>query len=243
MTAISAKDITIRPARIEDADALSELEILARPTDPSWTFRFPYREQFPDDHREFNRAKYEYLRSSKGTFEVILAEAPSRYHPDKRVPIGVSIWNMKKAPWYNTTEDHAGAIRAAKPDRKRRDEHPARHAKLHKLHEEVHAFFFSPTFGVDKHLYLMILAVHPDYQRLGAATMLCRWGVERASQYPGCQMSVISSHMDSKRRIYDCRLGFRSLGAAVCRADDDDVEEQRECRMECLIWDPKDKRS
>ncbi|KAI9701717.1 MAG: hypothetical protein M1820_006345 [Bogoriella megaspora] len=236
MATISSADIVVRPATIEDADALSKLEILARPADPSWTFRFPYRDQYPEDHQIFNRAKYNLFCNSGGSFEVTLAEIPSPNDLGTRTPIGVSIWDMRKAPWYTTEEGSTTDVQTTRGSGKRRDEHPARHAKIVEVHSAAHDVFFSSTFGVDKHLYLMILAVHPDYQRLGIATTLCRWGIDRAAQYPGCQVGVTTSQMDSERRLYDGRLGFRSLGAAVCWADDDVVEGQNEVRMEFLIW-------
>lgn len=235
---VSVPNITIRQATLEDVDALSEVEILARPSDPSWTYRYPYREEYPDDHRAFNRAKYEVFFRPNARFEVVLAEAPSHSDPAVKVPVGVSIWQVDKAPWFTLPQDTSGSsgLGAQMEGKKRRDEHPGRVKAMYRVHDAAKDFFFGPALNVDRHAYLAILAVHPEYQRLGVGARLCRWGIEKARQYPGCKVGVMASQLDSSRRLYDGRLGFRSIGATVARDEDD--EEGLELRTEILLWEP-----
>lgn len=222
--------LSVRLATIEDADALSDIEVLARPTDPSWTYRYPYREEYRDDHRKFNRAKYDSLFDESAPFQVVLAETQDA--SGKMIPVGVSIWKLDNTPWYKSPPGK-GPV-SLNQSVSRRDEHPMRRAKMVEVHDRGLALFLSPTFGVDKYLYLMIIAVHPDYQGTGAATAMTAWGMDLVKQYPECKLGVCSSQVDKSRRLWDTKLGFRSVGAAVARAEED--EEKLEMRMEFFVW-------
>lgn len=224
--------ISVRLATIEDADALSEVEILARPADPSWTFRYPYRDQYPEDMKRFNREKYDSFFNQSSGFVVVLAE--TRDASGNTVPVGVSIWRIDKTPWYENPVKQDTAVASKPSPPQRRDEHPIRRAAMVKVHNECVNLFFSPTFDVDRYLYLMIIAVHPGYQSMGVATAMISWGFDRVKQYPGCQLGVCSSRVDKSTRLWDTKLGFRSLGAAVARSEKD--EEKLEIRMEFLVW-------
>lgn len=223
--------LIVRRAVQADLNALSELEILARVTDSTWTYRYPYAADHPSDHRKFNRAKFDTLLNPGSGFEVILAEDPVT-----KAPVGLSTWQIFHTPWWDasTGSTKQGAMQAAFGDG-RRDQHDGRARAFYKVHDAAMDFFFSPLFNVDKYLYLGILAVHPEYQGKGVATELVRWGVTKAKEYPGCKVTLMSSKA-SGSRLYESRLGFRSIGSIVCKAPPKEDPEQAECRLEMLVW-------
>jgi hypothetical protein len=62
---------------------------------------------------------------------------------------------------------------------------------------------FDHMYG-QRHFALQVLATHPDWQRRGAGTMLCRWGII-VSLFTGTTISVFASPMG--QALYS-RLGF-----------------------------------
>lgn len=65
------------------------------------------------------------------------------------------------------------------------------------------------------HCHLRILATHPDFQRRGAASALCRWGMENARER-GVPVTVLASPMGEK--IYG-HLGFQYLGSVPVQVE------------------------
>ena len=76
--------------------------------------------------------------------------------------------------------------------------------------------YFS-TYGA-KQIHLWLLVTHPDYRRRGAGTILCKWGLEQATQ-KGWVLTVIASPLG--KLIYE-HLGYRLLGSAVVQVDEED---------------------
>ncbi|MBE3040990.1 GNAT family N-acetyltransferase [Candidatus Bathyarchaeota archaeon] len=62
-----------------------------------------------------------------------------------------------------------------------------------------------------KQLHLRILATHPDFQRRGAGSALCRWGMEYAGNREE-PLTLFSSPMGQKLYLY---LGFKYRGKTV----------------------------
>lgn len=234
---MTSSNLTVREATLDDADILNEIEIVSRPSDPSWTYRYPHRDKFPEDHHHFNRLKYVNLLSSGSKVKVMLAECPSLEDPAKRIPIALSIWDVTKLPGHGargqpkTSAPTPNIPRQASPHQ-RRDESRPHLSNLLSTHARAQRFFFDESFALDGYIYCQVLATHPAYQGRGAATALCRWGMDRAKEQRS-KMCIISSQEDGARRLYDGRLGFVSLGAAVARVD----REDHYVRMEALGWD------
>lgn len=68
------------------------------------------------------------------------------------------------------------------------------------------------------YLHLRILATHPDFQRRGAASALCRWGIEHAGERKQ-PVTVFASPMGQKLYIY---LGFEYLGTVPVQVEGED---------------------
>lgn len=61
------RDLTLRPATLLDADALTKIGIAAFPYDPQWLYRYPYAKEYPEDHEKFTCERYrEWLKAAEG---------------------------------------------------------------------------------------------------------------------------------------------------------------------------------
>lgn len=59
--------LSLRPAGPFDIDALTNIGIAAFPHDPQWPYRYPYAQDFPEDHVKFTRERYvEWLKAAEG---------------------------------------------------------------------------------------------------------------------------------------------------------------------------------
>jgi ribosomal protein S18 acetylase RimI-like enzyme len=65
---------------------------------------------------------------------------------------------------------------------------------------------FDDCYG-QRHFHLQVLATHPKWQRRGAGTSLCDWGM-RLAKMTGMTISVFASPMG--RELYR-HLGFRDV--------------------------------
>ena len=104
-------NISMRPATAEDAVAIAEVTIRSFPADPEWPYRYPYREQFPDDHYKFTVKRYEdYLANvPRGTAAVYVAEAEEE--GVKKV-VGGAVWQLPGAHGLEDKEKGSSGYRA-----------------------------------------------------------------------------------------------------------------------------------
>ncbi|KAF8150288.1 acyl-CoA N-acyltransferase, partial [Mycena galopus ATCC 62051] len=70
----------------------------------------------------------------------------------------------------------------------------------------------------EQHLYLAFIATHPDFRRRGAASLLCRWGMDRAAAR-GWPVTLFASAVGKK--TYDS-LGFDTLGTETVQVEGDE---------------------
>jgi predicted acetyltransferase len=82
---------------------------------------------------------------------------------------------------------------------------------------EAKCHIFNDFLG-DSFFQLQILATHPRYQRLGAGTVLCNWGL-KMSRLENVAVSVFASPMG--RKLYR-KLGFQKLSNVIIQAEGDD---------------------
>jgi ribosomal protein S18 acetylase RimI-like enzyme len=79
---------------------------------------------------------------------------------------------------------------------------------------EAKAKYFNTPYG-EKQIQLLILATLPEYRRMGAGSMLSRWGMEYA-RGEGLAVTLFASPDGFK--LYS-RLGFKKVGEAETRVD------------------------
>ena len=92
------------------------------------------------------------------------------------------------------------------------------HAKaFDKALSKAKSEFFDNRFG-SKQLHLLILGTHPDFQRHGAGTKHCQWGMQLAQERK-LPLTLFSSPMGQK--LYS-HLGFRMLSSIIVQVDGED---------------------
>lgn len=89
--------------------------------------------------------------------------------------------------------------------------------------------YFDDVYGA-KHLHLRIMATHPDYQRRGAGTMLCNWGISEV-QKKNSRISVFASPMG---KLLYTHLGFEELGVVVVQVEG----EEEKLIIPAMLYEP-----
>lgn len=102
------------------------------------------------------------------------------------------------------------------------------------------AYIESTENGMDKHfrsqygpwqIELWNLATHPDYQRKGHGSTLCRWGMKKA-QEDNVAVTLMAAPMG---KLLYAHLGFRFVGSGVIEVPGDPEKGS----WELMDWDPK----
>ena len=88
--------LTLRHAQLSDVEAMTAIAIAAFPFDPQWPYRYPYREEYPDEHYRYVRLGFqEYLaRTAEKANEIMLVEAPDKDNPGLVKVIAFSVWDI-----------------------------------------------------------------------------------------------------------------------------------------------------
>ena len=88
--------VTIRAAREADLDLLTRMAVEGFPRDPQWTYRHPYRLDFPEDHYKYTRMRYADILADPSSYKLMVAEAVGSA-PDNEAGaelVALSIWRM-----------------------------------------------------------------------------------------------------------------------------------------------------
>ncbi len=80
------------------------------------------------------------------------------------------------------------------------------------LHQGFERYF--AVYG-NQQVHLWLLTTHPDFRRRGAGTMLCNWGLEKATE-KHWMLTVVGSQMG--RSLYE-HLGYGLVGTLKIQAD------------------------
>ena len=94
----SAGKMSMRSAQASDLDAITWVSVAATPADPLCSYRYPYREQYPEDFQQFSRIRLsEFLaEAATGSTLFMVYEAPSMEDPSIRKVISYAIWELPK---------------------------------------------------------------------------------------------------------------------------------------------------
>jgi hypothetical protein len=89
-------ELILREAKESDVKAISEIALLSMSLDPAWTYRFQFAEDYPEEHKENTRKRYdEYLADQReGRFCIIVAEL---HIEDKTKVIAFAIWQLPRS--------------------------------------------------------------------------------------------------------------------------------------------------
>jgi hypothetical protein len=84
----------IRPATLADVDQVTDVFIESMPDDPCWNYRFPYRHEYPQDHREFHRDLIRRFISPEYADWAVMIVESSATPGEKSKVASFSVWNL-----------------------------------------------------------------------------------------------------------------------------------------------------
>lgn len=73
----SANSIVVKVATIDDLDELTKIAQAGFPDDPEFDYRFPYRQNYPEDNWSYTREEYEGYLNQPDKYAVLLATLPA----------------------------------------------------------------------------------------------------------------------------------------------------------------------
>ena len=90
--------MSIRAAQPSDLDAITWVSVAATPADPLCPYRYPFREQYPEDFQKFSRLRLGDIlaEAATGSTLFMVYEAPSMEDPSIRKVISYAIWELPK---------------------------------------------------------------------------------------------------------------------------------------------------
>ncbi len=99
----------LRQGTPSDKDEVANVLIAAFPQDRAfWDYRYPFRDEFPEDHRRYITLLAEgFLATENEDYLVVMAELPDPTRPDQLVAAAVAVW---KVTYINTRKYGPGYI-------------------------------------------------------------------------------------------------------------------------------------
>ncbi|RYP55595.1 hypothetical protein DL771_012349 [Monosporascus sp. 5C6A] len=225
----SPSDLQLRRATGADLDNLTKIAQAGFPDDPEWNYRFPYRYKHPEDNWKWTRKEYEEYLDQPGKYSVLLATLPAEQctdrndssdgdaHRTNRISIALAVWDVSVT---KMSKDRDGGIN------ERKDANPQHIKEFTDALDAASEKYFS-GHG-ERQLHLWLLTTHPDFRRLGAGSMLTRWGMDVAGE-KGWPVTVLASPMGDK--LYQA-LGFKVIGNVTVQVDG----EEEKLVVSCLQW-------
>jgi hypothetical protein len=72
-----------------------DVVLAAMPLDPQWNWRFPYRDQYPEDNYKYTKMLFEYFLDPEwDDWTVMVIEAPSNEDPNVSKIVAFSVWDI-----------------------------------------------------------------------------------------------------------------------------------------------------
>ena len=107
-TIMDAWPVRIRPASMNDLHDIVNISIAASSMEPQFSWKYPHREQYPQDTYEYARRDYlNYIENSENRWLVMLAETSKNYTKNGQIEqlassemttIAVSVWETSALP-------------------------------------------------------------------------------------------------------------------------------------------------
>ncbi|TQV89936.1 hypothetical protein V2A60_002529 [Cordyceps javanica] len=213
MTNLHPDHLRVRAAVPSDVGALATIVYHAMPMDPQWDYRFPLRKQYPEDNYGYTRLMMKSFLEAQGVFVSVVTFLTPGLGEDEEIPAAVAVWELD----FNEKKDYS--ILPTANENCRRDanfEHMAAFSSVLQLAKKS---YFDSTYQ-SQQLHLRVLATHPDFQRKGAGSALCNWGIEWAKQRH-VPVTLFSSPMG--QQLYSS-LGFTKIGAVTVRVEGEQEE-------------------
>ncbi|KAI8167093.1 hypothetical protein K4K49_001981 [Colletotrichum sp. SAR 10_70] len=210
--------MTVRTATQADLATIQGIITKALPADYQWKYCFSARSSVKHDSGMYvQRALEQTLAPGNTDWLVCVAEDPS-----SRKPVGVAVWSWTDARIQEHVDDNAasqgltvagealggaGGIVVDGGQTGTNAENP----RIVALSNAVAACRERQLTRFGQQLHLHVVAIHPEYQRLGYAKLLCQHGMHLAKE-KGLAVSAVTS---SSGYIFFSGLGFADCGHVV----------------------------
>ncbi|OCK79234.1 hypothetical protein K432DRAFT_383259 [Lepidopterella palustris CBS 459.81] len=228
---VQPSQISVRQGSLADLESMLEIGLAALPMDPQWNYRFPYRCIYPNETRKFTRLRFqEFLENKDGRWRVMLAEGEDAQGPIQTRLMAFAVWEIFN--WRTLRSEQKVTRRSSRrPHHRlfRRDGDPRRMQAWSDILSSSKRHLFDKYYGTG-HFQLQILATHPSFQRRGAGTALCQWGMQIAERMK-MAISVFASPMGY--RLYS-HLGFDYLASVTVKVQ----EEEESVTLEAMAYLP-----
>ncbi|KAH7310736.1 hypothetical protein B0I35DRAFT_412200 [Stachybotrys elegans] len=215
----------LQVARPEQVPAIVEVAVRAMPESPQWDYRFPYRDDFPDDHYKYTSMLYQQFADPANRDWLVLAvvvppranatDAPQAEGQGGGHIVAFAVYDVsyvnKRLHGDSYEPFNPAAYVAARGGSTRRDMNPAHQRAFRESGKHVRE---AVAQYLDRRLCLQILATHPDHRRRGYARLLCQWGMRLATK-EGLVMTLTASA--GGKLLYDS-LDFTPLRNIVYQA-------------------------
>ncbi|KAJ0299893.1 hypothetical protein Brms1b_012984 [Colletotrichum noveboracense] len=213
--------MTVRKATQADLPAVQVIITKALPADYQWKYCFPARSSVKHDSGMYvQRALEQTLAPGNTDWLVCVTEDPG-----SRKPVGVAIWSWTDARIQENVDDNAasqgltvagealGGAGSIVVDGGSTETNTgnAENPRIVALSNAVAACRDRQLARYGQQLHLHVIAIHPEYQRLGHAKLLCQHGMHLAKG-KGFAVSAITS---PSGYIFFSGLGFADCGHVV----------------------------
>ncbi|KAI8214227.1 hypothetical protein K4K52_001682 [Colletotrichum sp. SAR 10_76] len=199
--------MTVRTATQADLATIQGIITKALPTDYQWKYCFPARSSVKHDSGMYvQRALEQTLAPGNTDWLVCVAEDPS-----SRKPVGVAVWSWTDARIQEHVDDNAASQGLTDGGATKTNTGNAENYRIAALSNAVAACRERQLIRFGQQLHLHVVAIHPEYQRLGYAKLLCQHGMHLAKE-KGLAISAVTS---SSGYIFFSGLGFADCGHVV----------------------------
>ncbi|KAH0439650.1 hypothetical protein CcaCcLH18_02760 [Colletotrichum camelliae] len=212
--------MTVRTATQADLPAIQVIITKALPADYQWKYCFPARSSVKLDSGMYvQRALEQTLAPGNSDWLVCVTEDPG-----SRKPVGVAVWSWTDARIQEHTGEDVrsqgltagealggvvGIVADGGPTGTNTGN--AENPRIVALSNAVAACRDRQLARYGQQLHLHVVAIHPEYQRLGHAKLLCQHGMHLAKE-KGLTVSAVTS---PSGYIFFSGLGFADCGHVV----------------------------
>lgn len=232
-------------------DAITNVILQAMPLDPQWDYRFPWRNEFPEDHYKYTRMLFEYfLDPTYDDWLVMVVEDSLEPGHDPQI-VAFGVWDVSFANKRRYGPDYIPQDRKSSFLHARMNSPNSKYTAVTDVeenggstrrdanHEHFNAFWkgqikeyqkvFSPI-GPEQ-MHMQILATLPEFQRRGHGSSLCKWAMEVVWRERLKDMSVMASPMGYELYTW---LGFHCVERFYIQVPG----EEEKLVLEAMIYKP-----
>lgn len=227
---------------MDDVDAIVKIAVDVIPQEPQVLYQYPYTDQFPEDcYRCTTEEITGFIKNESPVSDILVmvAEAEDEKSPSGKTIIAHTVWDLMAVGGKKAAElrkELEGDLAAPKTFdcSQRRDADWNRIEFYSRIISRITWDILEPTDRTTlprTYIHLIRVATSPKWQRHGAGTLLCSWGIDVAQRH-NLQIGLFAT--PSGRGLYT-KLGFKKLTTAFVQMPD----EKESVSMTVMKWFPK----